>query len=159
MASEPIFILGFMQNISIYPQQRRFHMHKLVTALALLPLDMDSTTSYKFYRTIVAASLSCPRSINPRRLCLSNFKFVQIEPSLHETNHTVKLSGLPWEKPKILVTKSHHTCLHERPQLLETIPHTSQVPHALPSQPRHPPIYKTKESDLYTLLHTPLHIV
>lgn len=134
-------------------------MHKLLTALALLPLDMDSTASYRFHGTIVVASLSCPRSINPRRLCLSNFKFVQIEPSLHETNHTVKLSGLPREKPKISVTKSHHTCLHERPQLLEAIPHTSQVPHASPSQPRHPLIYKTKESGLHTLLHAPPHIV
>ena len=48
----------------------------------------------------------CTRSINLRKSCLSNLRYVQIKHSFHETNHTNVLLSHSRENPKICSLKA-----------------------------------------------------
>ena len=86
------------------------------------------------------------------------FKFVQIQPSLDETNHTGVLHSLLQWKPKNLVSNGSNMCPNAR-SMLQILLHVP--PRILDPQigfwthtALYSPLYETWESGAYTTLHT-----
>ena len=94
VVSKPIFILRIQQNI--YTTK-----NEIMKPPSLTPM-------FKIHK--------------PSKLCPSNHRFVQSEPSTNETNYTNMLLGPPYEKPRNLVTRSLPTC-HNQLRKISHTPH------------------------------------